>query len=426
MSVVSGMASKIIRKLRTTVRKVNTTEESVEDFPERSELDDDTEGFSARLSGTLSFGDADLADEDCCEAAARNSGSEFLHSFESDGIEYTESPLGELKPSNMLTTQLQESWNKSRGNLIEEKLVFEVTSANVVHDSSSKYVGNQASSPDHPHTLWTPLTRATQRVNTQTSSSKRRHSWHLHPPSEQILTPWWDLLIGRLLGHSVAYTIHVIKLGSFDDNRALIIRRYTDFAKLNVELRKHFKEEMGNVVFPKKIIRRNFTHETIAKRSRAFEQYLQHIHSIADIRRSKVFLEFFYLRDLKAGQGLLRGGMCEDAVETLVNAFHLQQKLCSLNTEHLLFTQTSISVCYQELDRLEEAQEYCEQALQTINSQENHPLLVPLLHSNIRLSWKIAKDKRESEAKLQQIQEAGIDVLNQPSLKEHLIKDFLE
>ncbi|XP_038658969.1 sorting nexin-21 isoform X4 [Scyliorhinus canicula] len=362
-SVVSGMASKIIRKLRTTVRKVNTTEESVEDFPERSELDDDTEGFSARLSGTLSFGDADLADEDCCEAAARNSGSEFLHSFESDGIEYTESPLGELKPSNMLTTQLQESWNKSRGNLIEEKLVFEVTSANVVHDSSSKYV---------------------------------------------------------------AYTIHVIKLGSFDDNRALIIRRYTDFAKLNVELRKHFKEEMGNVVFPKKIIRRNFTHETIAKRSRAFEQYLQHIHSIADIRRSKVFLEFFYLRDLKAGQGLLRGGMCEDAVETLVNAFHLQQKLCSLNTEHLLFTQTSISVCYQELDRLEEAQEYCEQALQTINSQENHPLLVPLLHSNIRLSWKIAKDKRESEAKLQQIQEAGIDVLNQPSLKEHLIKDFLE
>ncbi|GCB73352.1 hypothetical protein scyTo_0002495 [Scyliorhinus torazame] len=363
MSVVSGMASKIIRKLRTTVRKVNTTEESVEDFPERSELDDDTEGFSARLSGTLSFGDAGLADEDCCETAAMNSGPEFLQSFESDGIDYTESPLGELKPSNMLTTQLQESWNKSRRNLIVEKLVFEVTSANVVHDSSSKYV---------------------------------------------------------------AYTIHVIKSGSFDDNKALIIRRYTDFAKLNVELHKHFKEEMGNVVFPKKIIRRNFTHETIAKRSRAFEQYLQHIHSIADICKSKVFLEFFYLRDLKAGQGLLRGGMCEDALETLVNAFHLQQKLCSLDTEHLLFTQASISVCYQELDRLDEAQTYCEQALQTINNQENHPLLVPLLHSNIRLSWKIAKDKRESEAKLQQIQEAGIDVLNQPSLKEHLIKDFLE
>ncbi|XP_078092517.1 sorting nexin-21 [Mustelus asterias] len=357
------MASKILHRLRKTVRKVNATEEAVEDFPERSELDDDTEGLSARLSGTLSFGDADVADEDYTETAATNSDPDFLHSFESNEIESTESPLGELKPSNVLTAQLQENWKKSRGNLIVEKLIFEVTSANVIHDSSSKYV---------------------------------------------------------------AYTIHVIKSGSFDDNKALIIRRYTDFAKLNEKLHKHFKEEMGNVVFPKKIIRRNFTHETIAKRSRAFEQYLQHIHSIADICRSKDFLEFFYLRDLKAGQGLLRGGMCEDAMQTLINALHLQQKLCSWDTEHLLFTQASISVCYQELDRLEEAQAYCEQALQTIDNQENHPLLVPLLHSNIRLSWKIAKDKRKSEAKLQQVQEAGIDVSNQPSLKEHLIKDFVE
>ncbi|XP_041060077.1 sorting nexin-21 isoform X1 [Carcharodon carcharias] len=357
------MASKILRRFQKKVRKVNTTEESAEDFPERSELDDDTEGLSARLSGTLSFGDADVTDEDYAETTATNSDPDFLHSFESDGFEYTENLLGELKPCNMLTKQLQENWKKSRGNLIVEKLIFEVTSANVVHDSSSKYV---------------------------------------------------------------AYTIHVIKSGSFDDNKALIVRRYTDFAKLNEKLHKYFKEEMGNVVFPKKIIRKNFTHETIAKRSRAFEQYLQHIHSIMDIRRSKVFLEFFYLRDLKAGQGLLRGGMCEDAMEMLVNALHLQQKLCSWDTEHLLFTQASISLCYQELDRLEEAQAYCEQALQTIDNQENHPLLVPLLHSNIRLSWKIAKDKRQSEAKLQQVQEAGIDVLNQPSLKEHLIKDFLE
>ncbi|XP_067904213.1 sorting nexin-21 [Heterodontus francisci] len=357
------MASKILHRFRRKVGKPSTTEEIVEDFPERSELDDDTEGLSARLSGTLSFGDADVADEDCTQTAAANSDSDFLHSFESDGLEYTESLLGELKHCNMLTKQLQESWKKSRGNLIIEKLIFEVTSANVVQDSSSKYV---------------------------------------------------------------AYTIHVIKSGCFDDDKALIIRRYTDFAKLNEKLLKHFRDDMANVVFPKKIIRKNFTHETIAKRSRAFEQYLQHIHSIADIRRSKVFLEFFYLRDLKVGQGLLRGGMCEDAMETLVNALHLQQKLCSWDTEHLLFTLASIALCYQEMDHLEEAQAYCERALQTIDNQENHPLLVPLLHSNIRLSWKIAKDKRQSEAKLQQVQEAGIDVLNQPSLKEHLIKDFLE
>ncbi|XP_043566096.1 sorting nexin-21 [Chiloscyllium plagiosum] len=355
------MASKILHKFRRKVKKHHTTEETVEDFPERSELDDDTEGLSARLSGTLSFGDVDVADEECTQADAANSDSDFLQSFESGGMECTESLWGEAKHCNMLTRQLQESWKKSKGNHLVEKLIFEVTSANVVQDTSSKYV---------------------------------------------------------------AYTIHVIKSGSFDGNKALIIRRYTDFAKLNEKLHKHFKEEMSNVVFPKKIIRKNFTHETIAKRSRAFEQYLQHIHSITDIRRSKVFLEFFYLRDLKAGQGLLRGGMCEDALEALINALNLQQKLGSWDTEHLLFTQASISLCYQELDHLEEAQAYCEQALQTVDNQENHPLLVPLLHSNIRLSWKIAKDKRQSEAKLQQLQESGLDILNQPSLKEYLIKDF--
>uniref|UniRef100_UPI00398E5B60 sorting nexin-21 isoform X2 n=1 Tax=Pristiophorus japonicus TaxID=55135 RepID=UPI00398E5B60 len=275
----------------------------------------------------------------------------------------TESLWGEFKHCNMLTKQLQENWKKARGKLIVEKLIFEVTSADVVQDAASKYV---------------------------------------------------------------AYTIHVIKSGSFDDDKALIIRRYTDFAKLNETLHKHFREDMSKVVFPKKKIRKNFTHETIAKRSRAFEQYLQHIHSIVDIRRSKVFLEFFYLRDLKAGQGLLRGGMCEDALETLINALHLQKKLCSWDMEHLLFTLASISLCCHELDRLEDAQAYCERALQTIDNQENHPLFVPLLQSNIRLSWKIAKDKRQSEAKLQQVQEAGIDVLNQPSLKEHLIKELFE
>ncbi|XP_069740782.1 sorting nexin-21 [Narcine bancroftii] len=357
------MASKLLHRFRRKAEKCSVADEPVEDFPEGSELYDDTEGVSARLSGTLSFGDACVVEEDCAQDDAVESDTEFLCSVESDGVERAENSLDEIKHCNMLTKQLQESWKKTRVKFLEEKLIFEVTSATVIQNSSSKYV---------------------------------------------------------------AYTIHVIKSRSFDEDKALIIRRYTDFAKLNETLHKHFREDMSKVVFPKKKIRKNYTHETIAKRSRAFEQYLQHIHSIADIRRSKIFLEFFYLRDLKEAQELLRGGMCKDAMETLINALHLQQKLCSFDASHLLFTLASISVCYQEQDQQEEAQAYCERALQTIEHQENHPLLVPLLHSNIRLSWKIGKDKRHSEAKLQQVQEAGVDILNRPSLKECLIKYFLE
>lgn len=355
------MASKLLHRFRKKVDRHNV--ETVEDLPERSELYDDMDGLSARLSGTLSFGETDVAEKDWAQADGVDGDPEFVCSVESDELERTGNPLGELKQCNMLTKQLQESWKKPRVKFIEEKLTFEVTSANVIQDSSSKYV---------------------------------------------------------------AYTIQVIRFGSLDEDKALIIRRYTDFAKLNETLHKNFREDMGKVVFPKKRIRKNYTHETIAKRSRAFEQYLQHIHSFSDIRRSKIFLEFFYLRDLTVGQRLLQGGMRENAMETLINALHLQQKLCSYDASHLLFTLTSISVCYQEQDQLEEAQAYCERALQTIENQEYHPLLVPLLQANIRLSWKVAKDKRQSEARLQQVQETGVDILNQPSLKEHLIKYFLE
>ncbi|XP_042197818.1 sorting nexin-21 isoform X1 [Callorhinchus milii] len=367
------MASKILHRFRRKVRKENVTEETAQDFPEGSELEDDTEGLSSRLSGTLSFDDADTVAEEGTQPDAVDSDPDFLQSWESDGVEnvvelfgcfaFAEKPLSAPHQYSLLTNQLQENWKKTKGKLIVEKLMFEVTSANVVQDSSSKYV---------------------------------------------------------------AYTINVIKSGMFDTDKALIVRRYTDFAKLNETLNKHFREEMDNIVFPRKKIRKNFTHETIAKRSRSFEQYLQHIHSIGDIRKSKVFLEFFYLRDLKAGQGLLRAGMNEDAIHTLLNALHLQEKLASRDMEHLVFTLSALSVCYQELDRLEEAQAYCERAVQILENQDKHALLVPLLQSNIRLSWKIAKDKRQCEAKLQQLQDAGTDVLNQPSLKEHLIKDLLE
>lgn len=40
----------------------------------------------------------------------------------------------------MLTRQLQELWKKSRGSLVPQRLLFEVTSASVVSERSSKYV----------------------------------------------------------------------------------------------------------------------------------------------------------------------------------------------------------------------------------------------------------------------------------------------
>ncbi len=227
----------------------------------------------------------------------------------------------------------------------------------------------------------------------------------------------------------------------FDKTPAVITRRYSDFERLHSRLRRRHGDEMDAVFFPRKKLRKNFAAETIAKRSRAFEQYLTHLHSLPELRSTPTFLEFFYLGDLRAGQMLMRVGQYQDALGPLLNALRLQEKLgChqllqlnQLQRVHWFFTLSALVTCFQDLDQLSEAQEHCDRALQdlapsqeALQQHQLHPLLIPLLQSNVRLSWKISKDKRRWEALLQDIQEQGIDIGNQPTLKECLIKDSIE
>lgn len=73
-----------------------------------------------------------------------------------------------------------------------------------------------------------------------------------------------------------------------------------------------------------KKLRRNFAAETIAKRSRAFEQYLSHLRSVAALRGALCVRQFFYLPDLQAGQMFIRfvslsaKVSCENRMENLL------------------------------------------------------------------------------------------------------------
>lgn len=183
---------------------------------------------------------------------------------------------------------------------------------------------------------------------------------------------------------------------------------------------------MASVAFPRKRLRRNFTAETIAKRSRAFEQFLSHLHSIDEIRRSPEFLEFFFLPDLQAAQRLTCTGLYREALATWANAYRLQDRLGVCNSGRFLLTLAGLAVCHQELDQLSEAHGCCEQALQLLEAQGSHPLLGPFLQAHVHLAWKVGKDKRQSEARLQDLREAGLPLQQQPSLKECLIKEPLE
>ncbi|XP_069099604.1 sorting nexin-21 isoform X1 [Pleurodeles waltl] len=371
------MASRILHRLRRTISKQEKDEEKaetgvldadvLEECPESRDLVDDTDGLSMRLSGTLSF-NSDREDDDDDEGLDSQSlevscDLELPQDSEASKETVEQSTSGECGQASMLTKQLQESWRKSQIRTMPQRLAFDVTDASVVRDKASRYV---------------------------------------------------------------VYTIYLIKSGTFDQCPAIIYRRYSDFEKLNRRLRRLFHEDMHDIVFPRKRMRKNFAAETIAKRSRAFESFLSQVSAIPDICRCREFLEFFYLRDLQAAQRLTRTGLYREALAVWTNAWHLQDKLgASSASAHVLLNLAGLTVCHQEVDQLPEAQGFCQEAVQRLESQDRHPLLPAFLRAHIHLSWKVGKDKRQSEAKLQKLTDTELDNQKGPSLKEILIKEAL-
>lgn len=244
-------------------------------------------------------------------------------------------------------------------------------------------------------------------------------------PVPPLCREWSCFFQGNAI-HSLSlpqlYTIYLIQAGQYDRAPAVIARRYSDFERLHRHLRHHFGSDLAGLSFPRKRLRRNFAAETIAKRSRAFEQFLSHLHSLPEIRRSAEYLEFFYLRDLQGAQQLTCSGRYQEALLAWTNARRLQDKLGACRSGHFLLTLAGLAVCQQELTQFGAAHASCEQALQLLEAQDRHQLLVPFLQTHLHLAWLLGKNKGRVEAWLRDLQEAGRVELHPPSLKEVLLK----
>ncbi|KAM4841872.1 sorting nexin-21 isoform 1-T1 [Thomomys bottae] len=215
--------------------------------------------------------------------------------------------------------------------------------------------------------------------------------------------------------------------GQSDRQPAQISRRYSDFERLHRNLQRQFRGPMAAVSFPRKRLRRNFTAETIARRSRAFEQFLGHLQAVPELRHAPDLQDFFVLPELRRAQSLTCTGLYREALALWANAWQLQAHLDTpFGPDRPLLTLAGLAVCYQELEDPAEARAFCEKALQLLGDKTPHPFLAPFLEAHIRLSWRLGLDKRQSEAQLQALQEAGITPIPPPSLKELLIKEVLD
>ncbi|CAH1802591.1 unnamed protein product [Owenia fusiformis] len=220
----------------------------------------------------------------------------------------------------------------------------------------------------------------------------------------------------------VLYTVLVVRSPGIDTVEASVERRYSDFAKLNKTLIKQFPHLMKDVAFPKKMLTGNFKTETIAERSRGFEQYLGHIYRISEIRESLQLASFFYESDLKSAYNYLRDERYGDALPWLIHAEQLQERLQGLNNPSVTLSLCALVVCYHKTEQFTSAQEYADLALRSLGEKDESPLLVPLLNISIRLCWSLGMEKSDLEERLGRLRAKGIEVERALELKDVVMK----
>lgn len=202
------------------------------------------------------------------------------------------------------------------------------------------------------------------------------------------------------------YTVYVMKTPCVDTDKAVICKRFSEFYKLYKDLKTEFPSIFTMAPqFPKKVIGpRNFDQEVLRSRSRAFEKILQFVYSFDEICEHQIFKEFFYLPDLRDASMYIRGGKFRDALNLLVNAVHLQQKL-SDDIPDIVATLGSIVAADIAIDNTEEAEKYAVAAIELIKHDVGNVYLIPLINTAIELRWRLGKDKRYLEEKLKEIKE---------------------
>jgi len=119
----------------------------------------------------------------------------------------------------------------------------------------------------------------------------------------------------------------MVRADMADSSPAKISRRYSDFSHLNAALRRQYPALMRNISFPRKRLSGNFKPSTIARRSRAFEQYLTHVFTVGALRTSAELSEFLYGDDLRGGYQRIVDGDYGGALAPLRSAWRLQTHL---------------------------------------------------------------------------------------------------
>ncbi|XP_076449457.1 sorting nexin-20-like [Babylonia areolata] len=205
----------------------------------------------------------------------------------------------------------------------------------------------------------------------------------------------------------VDYTIMISSSSGLKDIATCIVRRYSDFEQMHKLLKKRFPKDLSGVVFPQKVFVGNFTSETIARRSRAFEQYLTHLYSLLEVRYSSEFTKFFTGDDYSQAMQSFIEGKYFQAITSLERYVPVMEKLYGSAHKRLAQAVCALVVCHNKMNRPDVADTYATLAMDGLPESV---LTVPLLQMLSQIRWSLGRDKQDVEGKLQELKEGGADV----------------
>lgn len=222
----------------------------------------------------------------------------------------------------------------------------------------------------------------------------------------------------------VMYQIVVVQTGSFDSNKAVLERRYSDFERLQKALLKRFGAELEDVAFPRKRLTGNLSAETICERRLALRDYLRLLYAVRPVRRSREFTDFLTRPELREAFGCLRAGQYARALDVLGRVVPLQEKLTAHCPAAAVPALCATLVCLRDLERPAEAFEAGERALRRLQARESHRYYAPLLDAMVRLAYALGKDFVSLQGRLDDSQ------LRSPAqrgftLKELAVREYL-
>jgi len=210
-------------------------------------------------------------------------------------------------------------------------------------------------------------------------------------------------------------------------SQTLIIRRYSDFEAFHHRLKKQFSSLLSNISFPRKILTGNFTSQTIAKRSTAFEQYLTHLFSHFDVRYSQVFMEFFLGNSYSDGVLHFLEKNFILAIAEFEKSLPILEKLYGDFHPCVCYCVCALVSCYGSIDKPVVAHACVEVALRCClaeGSAADDELRVALMLTAIRLCWTLGKEKQDLEEKVSTLKQQGLDVTLVPDLRDVLTSSF--